>query len=84
MHIMSSITIVELVYGSVDAHIYPMKVTRNLNQWRIQDFPQEGAPTPKSAIIFQFFYRRLHENERILDRGGASLAPPLGSANVNY
>ena len=24
-------------------------------QWRIQDFPQGGAPTPKSAIIFQFF-----------------------------
>ena len=24
-------------------------------QWRIQDFP-EGAPTPKSAIIFKFFF----------------------------
>ena len=24
-------------------------------QWRIQDFPQGGAPTPKIAIIFQIF-----------------------------
>ena len=24
-------------------------------QWRIQDFPQGGAPTPKIAIIFQMF-----------------------------
>ena len=56
----------------------------NLYQWRIQDFPQGGAPTPKSAIIFQFCSQKLHENERIwTPRGGrASLAPPLRSANV--
>ena len=50
-------------------------------QWWIQDFPEEGAPTPKTAIILQ-----LHENERIwTPRGGrASLAPPLGSANDDY
>ena len=24
-------------------------------QWRIQDFPQGGAQTPKIAIIFQIF-----------------------------
>ena len=48
-------------------------------------FSPGGAPTPKSAIIFQIFCRKLHENERIWTPGGgrASLAPPLGSANVN-
>ena len=35
-------------------------------------FPRGGAPTPKSAIIFQFFSRKLHENERIW-------APPGGA-----
>ena len=44
-------------------------------QWRIQDFPQGGAPTPKSAIIFQFFCRKLHENERIWTLG--ALHPPI-------
>ena len=29
-------------------------------------FSQGGAPTPKSAIIFHFFCRKLHGNERIL------------------
>ena len=33
-------------------------------QWRIQDFPR-GAPTSKSAIFFQIFCRKMHENERI-------------------
>ena len=52
-------------------------------QSRIQDFPQGGAPTPKSAIIFQFFPPKLHENERIwIPRGvarvpGAPLDPPM-------
>ena len=38
-----------------------------------------GAPTPKSAIIFQFCPRKLHENERIwAPRGGARpWRPPL-------
>ena len=27
----------------------------SISQWRIQDFPQGGAPTPKIAIIFQIF-----------------------------
>ena len=34
-------------------------------QWRIQDFSEGSAPTPRSPIIFQFFCRKLHENERI-------------------
>ena len=32
---------------------------------RIQDFPEEGAPTPESANILPFFCQKLHENERI-------------------
>ena len=46
-------------------------------QWRIQDFPEGGAPTPKSAIIFQFFSRKLHENERIWTPRGARPWRPL-------
>ena len=52
-------------------------------QWRIQDFPQGGAPTPKSAIIFQIFCRKPQENYWIWTPGGWSRVPgtPLGSAN---
>ena len=35
------------------------------------DFPEVGAPTPKLVL---FFWRKLHENERIW-------TPRLGSAN---
>ena len=31
----------------------------------LQDFPEGGAPTPKSAIILHIFCQKLHENERI-------------------
>ena len=57
-------------------------------QWRIQDFPEEGALTPKGGgaptYYLANFSRKLHENEEILDqRGGrASLAPPLRSATA--
>ena len=37
-------------------------------QWRIQDFPEEGAPT----YDFAKFSQKLHEIERIWTRGGAS------------
>ena len=50
-------------------------------QWRIQDFPEGGAPTPKSAIIFLFFCRKLHENERIWTPRGARPWHPLEPAN---
>ena len=44
-------------------------------QWRIQDFPERGAPIPKLRLFCKFFYRKLHENERIwTPGGGASLA----------
>ena len=55
-------------------------------QWRIQDFPEEGALTPKGGMPTYYlanFSRKLHENEEILgQRGGASLAhtPPPRSA----
>ena len=35
------------------------------NQWWIQDFPEEGAPTLKEAIIWPFFPQKLHEIEGI-------------------
>ena len=51
-------------------------------QWRIQDFPQGGAPTPKIAIIFQIFAENCMKMKEFGSPGGrASLAPPLRSAN---
>ena len=56
----------------------------HIYQWRIQDFSQGGAPTPKSAIIFQFFAENCMKMKEFGPRGGrASLAPPLRSANVS-
>ena len=45
-------------------------------QWRIQDFPEEGAPTYE----FVEFSQKLHEIERIWTPQGAArpLRPPLG------
>ena len=41
---------------------------------------QGGTPTPKRAIIFQFFSRKLHENERICTpEGGGGVARPWRS-----
>ena len=51
-------------------------------QWRIQDFPQDGEPTPKIAIIFQIFAENCVKMKEFGPPGGrASLAAPLGSAN---
>ena len=59
-------------------------------QWRIQDFPEEGALTPKAGAPTYYlanFSRKLHENEEIWDqRGGARpsrppLDPPLSLYN---
>ena len=45
-------------------------------------FSPGGAPTPKSAIIFQFFAENCMKMKEFGPPGGrASLAPPLGSAN---
>ena len=48
-------------------------------------FSPGGAPTPKSTIIFQFFAENCMKMKEFGPPGGgrASLAPPLGSANVN-
>ena len=48
------------------------------NQWRIQDFPQGGAPTPKIAIIFQNFAKTAWKWKNLDPRGGARVpgAPP--------
>ena len=47
-------------------------------QWRIQDFPQGGAPTPKIAIIFRIFAENCMKMKEFGPQGGrASLAPPL-------
>ena len=51
-------------------------------QWRIQDFPDGGAPTPEGGAPTYYltnFSQKLHENEENLtQRGGrASLRPPL-------
>ena len=56
-------------------------------QWRIQDFPEEGALTPKGGgaptYYLANFCQKMHENEEILgQRGGGrgTRAPPLRSA----
>ena len=50
----------------------------------MQDFPEEGAPTLKEAIIWPFFSQKLHEIERIWTPGGARVpGAPLRSANDN-
>ena len=51
-------------------------------QWRIQDFPQEGAPTPKIAIIFHIFAENCMKMKEFGSPGGARVpGAPLGSAN---
>ena len=58
-------------------------------QWRIQDFPGEGAPTPKGGAPTYYlanFSRKLHENKEIWGhRGGARLSrPPLRSPTAIF
>ena len=53
-------------------------------QWQIQDFAEEGAPTPQGAPKYGFanFSQKLHEIERIWTGGAFSpLDPPLPSLN---
>ena len=51
----------------------------NREQWRIQDFPQGGAPTPKSAIIFQIFAENCMKMKEFGPPGGGRVpgAPRL-------
>ena len=48
------------------------------NQWRIQDFPQGGAPTSKIVIIFQIFAENCMKMKDFGLPGGARVpgAPP--------
>ena len=54
-------------------------------QWRIQDFSDGGGGQPLSVgrkhIIWQFFSRKLHENEKNWTERGTHPCPSLGSAN---
>ena len=48
-------------------------------QWRIQDFPEEGVPTPQGGTPtydFAKISQKLHEFERIWTLGGRPLRPP--------
>ena len=53
------------------------------NQWRIQDFPEEGGANPKGRggrqpIIWPIFPKNCMKMKKFWARGGgASLAPPL-------
>ena len=48
-------------------------------QWRIQDFPQGGAPTPKIAIIFHIFAENCMKMKEFGPPGGGARPwrPPL-------
>ena len=46
-------------------------------QWRIQDFPEERAPTPQPTILPYFPENCMKLKEFESGGGGASLAPPL-------
>ena len=79
-----SISIVRML----SINCYHHKQQESIRQWRIQDFPEEGMPTPKGGgganLLFgQFFFRKVHRNEDILGQKGAGaylvlpLDPPL-------
>ena len=77
---------IEFSYFTQCTHLLPLTTTCQGFQWRIQDFPEGGAPTPEGGAPTYYlanFSRKLHENKEILGpRGGrASLAPPPRSAN---
>ena len=63
---------------------YARKGTKSSGGSRI--FPRGMRQLPKSAIIFQFFPRKLHENGRTWTPRGARVpgAPPLRSANEKF
>ena len=48
---------------------------RDQVQWRIQDFPQGGAPIPKIAIIFQIFAENCMKMKEFGPRGGGARVP---------
>ena len=59
----------------------------SVEMWLKEPFSEGSAPTPKSAIIFQFFCQKLHENERIWTPGGVPgtpLDPPMCTVSCVY
>ena len=46
-----------------------------INQWRIQDFPEEGTPTPQHTILLNFPKNCMKLKEFGTRRGAASLTP---------
>ena len=62
-------------------NVFLLNVRRfSLNQWRIQDFPEEGAPTPRGgAPTYDFakFLKNCMKLKEFGPPGGASLTPPL-------
>ena len=75
---------VKLAYkGYIYLHCSSRRVHKQ--QWRIQDSPEEGAPTPKGGVNIRFCQKflKLYEIKRIWTPGGgggASLASPIRSA----
>ena len=60
----------------------PLVPSKEPKQWRIQDFPQGGAPTPKITIIFQSFAENCMKMKEFGPPGGARvpgapLDPPM-------
>ena len=63
-----------------------MQLISGGSQWRIQDFPQGGAPAPKIDIIFQIFAENCMKMKEFGSRGGGGRrvpGAPLRSANVS-
>ena len=58
------------------------------SQWRIQDFPQGGAPTPKIAIIFHIFAENCMKMKEFGPPGGGArpwrppLDPPMLAVDI--
>ena len=51
------------------------------SQWRIQDFPEVGTPTPKLVLNCKFFAENCMKMKKI--GPGASPWRPLGSTNAS-
>ena len=59
-------------------------ITSYSMQWRIQDFPQGGASTPKIAIIFQIFAENCMKMKEFGPPGARPWRPPwIRQCNAN-
>ena len=66
---------------------YDVATLLYLNQWRIQDFPEVGAPTPKFVLFCQFFAENYMKMKEFGSEGmrvpGAPLDPPMLTLLIN-